>query len=554
MIKDRPTLIQKSVIALVVALVTFSKQIGFFLITTNRYYLHWEFADSLALLVGVLILAAIALGISVILKVRQRERVRHFYNHVFLLALANGILTLAPPRFAPQFRQSSLSVFLWSALWLSVVGTIACSFFNRRFPLVRYAGNVCLIFSPLVPILFYQTLAMRNWSSPKESHPDLRPELSLDSRAAPEKKPVFIFVFDEWSYVRSTRDDEFIPELVNLRRLAGQSFFFRQAWSFASQTLYSLPALVFQTDRLSKISRAGVFFSNKGKSVAATAMPNIFSLAKNQGYFTALEGFYHPYGQMAGRHLDYCRAFSVYPTAQSFWAKVLLMTSRNLFWFTDPLTKPWRWRLTAALEGRNLFELNNWMRAETLRLLKECPANTLAFFHVPLPHGPYVFNADGSYNGPFAGNPVIHRKPTVEDYRRHLLHMDNVIGQIVDELKKAGKFDDAMLIVTSDHSWREDPDNGTEINYGAPSLRKVPLLIKFPGQSQAQFVDKTIYNHLHLQPIIERAVHGGVKAQDAAELIAKMEVLPTPTGRFSVRPASTQKSEGTAADLEKADN
>ena len=157
---------------------------------------------------------------------------------------------------------------------------------------------------------------------------------------------------------------------------------------------------------------------------------------------------------------------------------------------------------------------------ESLRLIDECPPNTFAIFHWPLPHGPFVLNEDGSYNGPYpSGNLIdgLHGPHAqLEDYQRHLKLHDNVLGQIVAHLKASGKYDDALLIFTSDHSWRPDPMERYTNWVVDPSRRQVPLLIKMPGQRAPRIITKTIYNNLHLRPIVEAVLREGALSEDDA--------------------------------------
>ncbi len=58
--------------------------------------------------------------------------------------------------------------------------------------------------------------------------------------------------------------------------------------------------------------------------------------------------------------------------------------------------------------------------------------------------------------------------------------MDRKAGWIIKTLKKAGKFDKSLIVFTSDHTWRNDP----EIIQGESYIEKchIPLFIKLPHQ------------------------------------------------------------------------
>ena len=76
-----------------------------------------------------------------------------------------------------------------------------------------------------------------------------------------------------------------------------------------------------------------------------------------------------------------------------------------------------------------------------------------------------------------------------------------LIGEIIQTLKTNKIFDDSLIIMTADHSWRQDPNpeylSGAEICH-------VPLLIKFPQQAKAEAVDQRINLAEDLLTIIEQ--------------------------------------------------
>ena len=61
---------------------------------------------------------------------------------------------------------------------------------------------------------------------------------------------------------------------------------------------------------------------------------------------------------------------------------------------------------------------------------------------------------------------------------------------------------------------------------------------------QPRMVDKTVYNNLHLRPIVEAVIRGQALTEaDWMALINVMEDVPTPSGKNSVRPTHTQESQ-----------
>ena len=82
-------------------------------------------------------------------------------------------------------------------------------------------------------------------------------------------------------------------------------------------------------------------------------------------------------------------------------------------------------------------------------------------------------------------------------YQRHLLqlqYVDTVVGALVSQLRDAGVYDDALIVITADH--------GASLRSGFPFLQAteasfvdiaaVPLFFKSPGQRQGETVDANV--------------------------------------------------------------
>ncbi len=143
---------------------------------------------------------------------------------------------------------------------------------------------------------------------------------------------------------------------------------------------------------------------------------------------------------------------------------------------------------------------------------------TLHFLQVALPHGYYDYLPTGQFYAPFQDldgrrGPS---KPLQSDFycdlaqQRYLLQVglvDRLVGELVEHLKQVGLYDDAMIVITSDHgvSFRHsDPLRiMTEKNY--PDLAAIPLFIKMPHQITGQLSDR-VASTVDLLPTIADAL------------------------------------------------
>lgn len=535
MTNERLTYWKSALVALVIALMVFAKQIAFFLVEENRYFFFWQQSDSIALVLDVLVLAGLIWVVAMGLRRLGWAPISRVYDHLLVLVLAASILSLLPSKFLYPFEDSKRLHFIW----LVVVAVVSFSLGYARSRLIKYVADLCLVFSPLVAILFLQTLTMGTWSTSGEADPKVKPVLASAVKPDPTKHPIFVFVFDEWSLNRTMENGRGLPRYANTRRLSEEAYRFSNAWSFSSRSMHSLPAIGFQLDQRIQIGSSRTYWETGGKRVPTTELPSILQLGREHGYATAVHGFYLPYQRIYGAQADYCRSRPTMPRGDGLLESMAMSAVRNLQWLPEPVTELRRQELEAKVQSEWWYDLCNWQRAETLQLLASCPPNTIAFFHWPLPHGPFVFNEDGTYHGQYPKGTLIKGlHGTVADYERHLQYHDRIIGEIIDQLKKTGQYDKALVILTSDHEWRGDP-TFTEPNWKIdPLRRRVPLLVKFPGQKTGRAVERTVYNHVHLRPMIEQVLRGEVDEGSLQKLMDNLEYVPVPTGKNSVRPSA----------------
>ena len=132
------------------------------------------------------------------------------------------------------------------------------------------------------------------------------------------------------------------------------------------------------------------------------------------------------------------------------------------------------------------------------------------FLHSLLPHFPFAYNEDGQIHSlPFGFLTMHFREATGTNdwpdqttaemaYQAHLLQLgfvDVLLGRIIDRLEDLGLYDDAMILVTSDHGtsyyWDMNETNPDELaRIQAAGSLYVPWILKLPGQSIGKISDQ----------------------------------------------------------------
>ena len=91
-------------------------------------------------------------------------------------------------------------------------------------------------------------------------------------------------------------------------------------------------------------------------------------------------------------------------------------------------------------------------------------------------------------------------------YRAEVSYMDAEIGRLFDDLRERGLYDDALIVMVSDHGEYLGERGLYTHSYRLDrELIDIPLLIKWPGQTQGRIVDQ-LTSHVDLYPAIARAV------------------------------------------------
>jgi Sulfatase len=142
----------------------------------------------------------------------------------------------------------------------------------------------------------------------------------------------------------------------------------------------------------------------------------------------------------------------------------------------------------------------------------------LIFMHSSLPHGPARFLPDGrgyaihrrAYPG-YVREHWTRRQWLVDQaFQRHMLqarYADRLVGRLLDKVRAAGLYDDAMILVTADHgvSFRAGESRRRVTAATMPDVALVPFIAKAPGQREPRVDDGAVRTVDALPTIAEAA-------------------------------------------------
>ena len=123
-----------------------------------------------------------------------------------------------------------------------------------------------------------------------------------------------------------------------------------------------------------------------------------------------------------------------------------------------------------------------------------------AFLHLVLPHQPWLAREDGTRYatpGEYEGPDITTQWRARVTRQRHLLqaeYTDRLVGVILDRMKEVGEYDDALIVVVSDHGVSFVP-GGSVRSLSEDDLDEIayaPLLVKEPGQANGTVDDANL--------------------------------------------------------------
>lgn len=393
--------------------------------------------------------------------------------------------------------------------------------------MVSVFHKILVIFSPLA---FFVTIALL-WTilplyhSPSDTLPPL-PESSKKTR-------LLWIIFDEMDQRALFEQEASLQRYPHFHAFKNQALIATQAHAAGASTIIALPSLITgkELEKVKLLSHQQLLLTGSDQVASLwKEHEHLFSKAYAKGYRSAIKGFYHPYHRLFNRFLDQKKSFQFNFSHNDLWiiGRFILQkaTEKSL-----ALAKEFR-RFLLKIPPRPRTARHNHLRSfsisqiektfknfhhDVISLIKD-PGLDFVFVHCPYPHLPAYYSLEQDrFSHDLSAN-----------YFGNLKMVDHFFGEICSELKKNQLWDETLLIVSSDHwfreSWSQLPfwyelDEAELALAKAPELR-VPLLIKAIGQKDALTFNKP-FNSLILHSLVLEIMDG--KVQTALELHSWLE-------------------------------
>jgi hypothetical protein len=440
--------------------------------------------------------------------VAKRLAVSLYVVIVFLLLFAFSLAISA------QFPGGQDARFIAIPLLTAVLVTLIYCFSAT----LRMVLTVLSMVIFIAPVVFLWSPAVQSVLSKPES-------MEAGTSPSPGNSPdVVMIIFDELPMISLIDEAGEIDggRYPNFRRLADTSTWYRNT----TTTYYSTSRAV--TDMLVAGNHKNYLRNVHGDSPLSSSGPydrtrfpsNLFSLLEEDHAVFAIE---HDSPQLAinsDNPTEFVPVFNDRMRALLTDSLIIyghIITPKQFLWHLPVIEGLWSGFLDAEAAP---LDSTSWPYADSkeklagikhvVESIKKRDAPTFYFLHAMLPHFPFVYNEQGQlHSNKFRFLAIEFRMAQGQNvwpdettanlaYQAHLLQLgftDTLLGKIIDRLAAHDLFDDALIIVTSDHGisfyWnRGDIPGETLSAVQASGAMFIPLFIKHPGQRKGIISDR----------------------------------------------------------------
>jgi len=478
----------------------------------NRYTMLWSRAYHMAILAAIVLLAGLYWFAQAILrKAGVRLGMARWADVLCMLWV---VFLCTRTVFALLVQWTALPVWAESLLWspwlkllfyvLLPVPILSIYTDKMKWVLKRWL----LALSVLLVVFLIQSAT---WTKYEKYEAALDPKVAASKMA--NNRNILVFIMDEWSFDRTFGEPNWGNRFPAISNLLNQSTLYEKAHSLGPGTPTSIPRLLFSNDEdfKRKNYREVMSFIEEGVPHQGKS---IYDIAPKSWLKVAV-GLYVDYPVILSGYVDHALKFESENVRRTFLGELRhLIQSQFAFlrifgihfqYVTDPEWFP-------------QMEIHQY----TLDVLRENRVNIMGVFHYGWPHYPYIWTRQGRKPGSI--DPEAAKAQTLENYMGNLEYMDVALGEICATLKESGKWEDALVIFTGDHTWRFDSeilgvwplpagtsmDNQMELADRQPMSKwtHVPLIIKYPGQKSGRVEATEVVTHGDLQHIFHAYVQG----------------------------------------------
>jgi len=371
------------------------------------------------------------------------------------------------------------------AIPVSVAGTYGIVMLSRR----ASAGLPILVI--ICAVTLWPLVSVSGLTSDQEE------AVSISFDESQDRPPILLVVADELSYtVVSEPDGRIRPAFENLAEFQTTATTFTEAYATANATHFAIPTMLAGVSDATKMGEYPQAISGSGGPLSW--LQSRYRVATDSIYFRNRDDGV-PFVDLTGG--------SLVREAKAGGPGPLAMLT------LDSLAVIGKTALPEAL-GSNFPEIDDrwydfWnlqpeesvvgIGGDFIEVLADPNDPGFVFLHSMVAHTPYVRDYVGQFwspnslglrEGGLGTDALVELQRQV--YAAAAIDLDRQVGWYINELKRAGTFDETLIIVTADHGRTFPLENtwrvGDNRQQRWADVVHVPLLVKQPGQTFAEIV------------------------------------------------------------------
>jgi len=249
-----------------------------------------------------------------------------------------------------------------------------------------------------------------------------------------------------------------------MRQFSETTTWFPNSRAAAPYTMESVSGVLLQTPGLTREQTVAAYDGERGEWANK---PTLHELVGSKGDVRVVSGFHVRYDAMIGERDTVIRTRSfLYPVNRGLVSR--MQRQSDYTWAFGVRTFMYGLAIRGIWYGDDHCALVSSEVYEDLEVsIRRYGSNLVGVFHLVEPHEPFLHDRDG--------------RTQDGDYMSNTEYLDRRLGEIFDLLREQGLWDDATIVLTSDHGWPWDPP------------RDPPLMIKLPGQTEGRIVEEETY-------------------------------------------------------------
>ena len=407
-----------------------------------NYYLYSR--PGFEFFLGIILFFIIAIFLNLTLENIRRRKFYLLYNittFVIAIIILNEIREISN-LFSLQILILNKYYFIFSVL------IVLYLFLRFQKKIIKYFENLIIFFSPFIFVVIFNMfniLYFEKW----DNRNNLITEKNFDNK----KSKIIFVIFDELDY-RVLKSQS----LDNFQKILSHSDIYENAVASGDHTAVIIPSILSgkklpNNENKFDFDLNEITVKDNGKKYLINQNENLFNYFNNNQYKIGVIGVYHRYCHIFYRHLNNC--FDLNNDEQLSIDNIGILKYLQ-YWFIDLVPRSDKINLFSKYSSRNFTDeqlpnlrIKNIQKyfdyAETL-----IENNDFIFIHIPVPHWPWVY-----YENEYNISKFNQSLKSSKGYYHNLDLANNYLGHIIKILNKKNLYNDAVILLASDHGWRE---------------------------------------------------------------------------------------------------